>query len=94
MHVPALLSHWLRFALGGVHYLVLLACLIRGQSRLHLPGDHFTKKGEFPWPVDVGPVRAAEARAGAGGEAWAACPGDSHSPDIRPSDQRGLSPFL
>ena len=33
--------------------------------------------------MDVRPVRAVEARAGAGGGAWATCPGDSHSPDIR-----------
>ena len=83
IHVPTLLSHWLRVALGGVHYLVLLACLIGGQSRLHLPGDHFTKKGEFPWPVDVGPVRAAEARAGLGARRGQPAPG---TPTHRTSD--------
>lgn len=84
IHAPTLLSHWLRVALGGVHFLALLACLMGGQSRLHLLRGHFTKReASSLGPVDVGPVKAVEARAGAGGGAWATCPGDSHSPDIR-----------
>ena len=77
-------------------------CSLFGASGL---SHRWAKQASPPWrsfhkerrvPLACG-CRASEGCGGqgrAGGEAWAAGPGDSHSPDIRPSDQRGLSPFL